>query len=266
MSRQVHKIESAIVAQAHEMGARTFISYYPPLHLSSPSIIASMDALKSGCEGYGIEYVSFAEYDPMGEGVALQMFVLEDIPKKIAQYGRDTAFFSYDCRVQSALIMACLDVGAIFPSPCCPSPYHGFPAALELEGFYFYNNTSYLDDGIKFDAGFEKPELIADSDFIQWTRNQINKKIVDADMGGRFSTWPFPSGVIDTFVAVDYAMRWMTGEINGTDNSNALQWLIEAYTGPGVDIELLVKDGITNNNYYYYLQPYLTFSDEDMFH
>jgi len=257
--RQNHRIDKAIVRQAHEMGARTFINYYPPRYMASPVMVARMDSLASECESLGIEFASIAFYDPMGVGNPSAAFILRDVPERVSQYGKDTAIFSFAEHVQTALIIACLEERAIFPSPFRPSPYEGFPAALALEGFDYNDLLAHINDDVNFVTLLEKPELVADIGFIKGVQAEISEKIIDAGMGGRFSTWPFPSGALDTFVAVDYAIKWMEGETDGNADIDVLLELMGAYVGSGVDIELFARDGVTYDNYVFYMQPYLTF-------
>ena len=58
---------------------------------------------------------------------------------------------------------------------------------------------------------------------------------------------------------VDYAFKWMAGKTNGKADINVMQECMEAYTGPGVDIEPLLEDGVTYDNFFMYMQPYITF-------
>jgi len=91
--------------------------------------------MEAECKKLGIRFVYGAAPDPMGEGglPAAQQFILEDVPRKIGQYGKDTAFFSTNCGMQEPLITAIMKAGGIFPEQCCPSPTHGYPGALGLE-------------------------------------------------------------------------------------------------------------------------------------
>ena len=52
----------------------------------------------------------------------------------VEKYGKETAFFTTNCGMQPSLQAAVLDEpNAYYPQPCCPSPYHAFPATLGLE-------------------------------------------------------------------------------------------------------------------------------------
>ena len=82
-----------------------------------------------------MKFVDATAPDPTGDaGVpGAQQFILEDVPRKIAEYGKDTNFFSTNCAMQEPLIKASLEGGAIYAQQCCPSPYHGYPGALGIE-------------------------------------------------------------------------------------------------------------------------------------
>ncbi len=70
--------------------------------------------------------------------------------------------------MQVPLISAALDEGAIYPQPCCPSPYHGFPSALGIE----------IPEDKKGD--------------VQFAIDQITAEVAERGGTGRFSTWPVP--------------------------------------------------------------------------
>lgn len=93
------------------------------------------DNFQKKADELGIEFIEVSAPDPMGEGgiPATQQFILEDVPRQVAEHGKDTAFFSTNCAMQEPLIKKVLDEGAIFPEQCCPSPYHGYPGALGIE-------------------------------------------------------------------------------------------------------------------------------------
>jgi len=247
-----------IARLAYEAGAKTLVHYSFFRHMSVNAIAVRHDIMKSECERLGIEFVYSDAPDPMGSWVDTfkREYILQDVPRKVAEYGQDTAFFSTECVVQPALIRAVMEEGAIFPSPCCPSPYQGFPSALKLDGFSFYDR----DGGTtRLDAEFDNPEQMVNPDFIQATIEQIDKTIVGAGMGGRFSIRPFPEYALNIFVTFDYATKWMAGKTDGKVDLNVLRELIESYTGPGADIEPYTEEGITYDNYILYMQPSITF-------
>ena len=125
----------SIPAQAEKQGAKVFVHYSFPRHMSYPLLSGRRDIMREECAKLGLEFVDATAPDPTGDaGVSgAQQFILEDVPRMVDKYGKDTAFFSTNCAMQVPLISAVVDTGAIYPQPCCPSPYHGFPSALGIE-------------------------------------------------------------------------------------------------------------------------------------
>ncbi|MCD4714108.1 MAG: DUF3798 domain-containing protein, partial [Clostridiales bacterium] len=89
----------SIVAQAAEMGATTFVHYSFPRHMSYPLLAARRDIFKAECEARGMTFVDATAPDPTGDaGVpGAQQFILEDVPRKVEEYGVNTNFFSTNC-------------------------------------------------------------------------------------------------------------------------------------------------------------------------
>ena len=161
---------TTIIAQAKKMGAKTFVHYSFPRHMSYQLLAMRRDIFKEQCEKNGIKFVDANAPDPTSDAGTngAQQFILQDVPMKIKEYGKDTALFSTNCSMQEPLIKSTLEQGGIFPQQCCPSPYHGYPGAL----------------------GIEIPEdKKGDVDYIL---DQISKKVAEGNGKGRFSTWPVP--------------------------------------------------------------------------
>lgn len=108
--------------QAKAMGAKTLVHYSFARHLASATINQRLEIMKSECEELGINLVMADAPDPLSDvGLAgAQQFILEDVPKKVDEYGQETAFFSTNCGLQEPLIKAVLETGAYYPQPCCP--------------------------------------------------------------------------------------------------------------------------------------------------
>lgn len=72
------------------MGAKTFIHYSFPRHLSMELIARRKDLMEKRCKELGIQFVSVSAPDPMGEqGITgSQQFILEDVPRQLAKYGK----------------------------------------------------------------------------------------------------------------------------------------------------------------------------------
>ncbi len=125
-----------IVETAQEWGAEVLVHYSFARHMGYETIVARFNIMKAACEDAGIEFVPRDAPDPTAEGgpTVSQAFILEDVPKVMAEYaGKKVAFFTTNCGMQEALQTAVLkEENALYPLPCCPSPFHGFPASLGL--------------------------------------------------------------------------------------------------------------------------------------
>ena len=118
-------------------GIDVLIHYSFPRHMAMELIVARHELLQQNADALGIELVDVTAPDPTAEAglSASQQFILEDVPQQLAKYeGKKVAFFTTNCGMQPSLQAAVLDEpNAYYPQPCCPSPYHAFPATLGLE-------------------------------------------------------------------------------------------------------------------------------------
>ena len=126
-----------IIETAKEWGAEVFIHYSFARHLGYETIVARLNIMKEEAELAGIEFVMRDAPDPTGDAgmTGAQTFILSDVPKVMEEYaGKKVAFFTTNCGMQEPLQAAVLkEANALYPLPCCPSPFHGFPSSLELE-------------------------------------------------------------------------------------------------------------------------------------
>ncbi len=230
---------STIPNQAKKQGATTLVHYSFPRHMSIPMLAERRSLMKEECAKIGLEFVDATAPDPTSEAgvTGAQQFILEDVPKMVAKYGKDTSFFSTNCSMQVPLIKAAFDEGAIYSQPCCPSPYHGFPSAL----------------------GLEVPEDIVGG--LQDVIDQTTKIIEDAGLGGRFSTWPVPAAMMATIASADYAVKWINGETDGKVDEKVLAECMSDYAGLDISLNPYVEDGVSYDNYLLFLMDFLTYGD-----
>ncbi len=85
-----------------KLGAKTFVHYSFPRHMSQVLLSSRRELMKKKCAELGIEFVDATAPDPTGDSglPGAQQFILEDVPKMVAKYGKDTAFFSTNCAMQ----------------------------------------------------------------------------------------------------------------------------------------------------------------------
>jgi predicted small lipoprotein YifL len=232
-----------IPVQAQKLGAKTLVHYSFPRHMSIVLLSSRRDLMEAKCKEIGIEFVDATAPDPTGDAglPGAQQFILEDVPKMVEKYGKDTAFFSTNCGMQTPLIKASVDAGAIYPQPCCPSPYHGYPSALGIE------STGYTADAM--------------ANVISETAKKLDEKGVL----GRFSTWPVPVAMMNTVAAGEYAIKWLNGEVGDELDTTVLEGLMTEYAnGISVATTTYVENGTEFPTYRLIMMDFLTYGEEHL--
>ncbi len=226
-----------LIEQAKKMGAETFIHYSFPRHMGYAMLAKRRDILKEEAKKAGIDFVEVTAPDPTSDAgtTGAQQFILEDVPKQVDKYGKQTAFFSTNCSMQVPLIQAVVKTGALYPQPCCPSPYHAYPQALEIE----------IPDDKKGDVDFAIEE--------------IKKAAAEKDMTGRLSTWATPVAMMYIEAGAEYAIEYGKGNTDGKFDVDALKAACEEYVGGPIDLQPLVDDEYDLPNYLMVLTEFLNF-------
>jgi hypothetical protein len=149
---------------------------------------------------------------------------------------KKVAFFTTNCGMQEPLQTAVLaQPNAYYPQPCCPSPYHAFPAVLGLELALGGDDAAAL--------------------------KAIATELQKHDAVGRFSTWPAPVAMSIIRIGYDYAKGYIEGTIEGRNNAEALKALFVERLG-GATIENYTNaEGTTFDNYYTVLLAPVDFND-----
>lgn len=178
-----------VAETAKAMGATTLVHYSFPRHMANSIYLARHDAMQARCAELGIEFVDGTTPDPMAEAgvTATQQYILEDVPRKIEQYGKETAFFSTNVGMHEALIKSIYEGGALFPHPDTPSPFYCYPGALGIE----------VPDDKNGDA--------------QWMCDQISAKLAENNMTGRMGVWMPPALPLIITSLCEYGFRIMDG-------------------------------------------------------
>lgn len=153
----------------------------------------------------------------------------------VAKYGKETAFFSTNCSMQEPLIKTVLDQGALFPQQCCPSPYHGYPAALGIE--------------IPEDKKGDVPYAI----------EQIKSKIAAKDGTGHFSTWELPVNMLFVEAGVEYAKAYLDGTITEKNDKAKIEELMGVSAESGTSVTTYDEADGKFDNFYMILSEYVMF-------
>lgn len=228
---------TTVMEQAQRMGAKVFVHYSFPRHMSYALLAARRDLLKENAAKLGIEFVDATAPDPTGDAgvTGAQQFILEDVPKMVAKYGKDTAFFSTNCSMQIPLIKAVVETGALYPQPCCPSPFHGFPSALDVE--------------VPEDKKGDIPYMV----------ETVGNILKEKGMEGRLSTWPVPANMMFIEAGAEYGIAYAKGELTEKFDPELLKKELEKYAKTDVKINTLEEEGVKYDNYFMVLVDFLNF-------
>ena len=228
-----------IMETCYNWGIEVFIHYSFPRHMAMELIVARHELLEKNAEALGIEMVDVTAPDPTAEAglSASQQFILEDVPQQLAKYeGKKVAFFTTNCGMQPSLQAAVLDEpNAYYPQPCCPSPYHAFPATL----------------GLELEIGGDDEDAL----------HQIALKLQEHDAVGRFSTWAHPVAMTIIEVGVEYAKAYIDGDVTVKNDGEKLKAMLQEKV-PGAKVEPYTDaNGTTFDNYYTILLAPVDFND-----
>jgi hypothetical protein len=217
-----------IATKAHEMGAKTFVHYSFPTHLSTESVSKRRDMMKETSEKLGMKFVEVVTPDPQtGDGAtAMLQFLREDIPRQIEKYGPDTNIFGSNCPMYDVILDEALKLKFIVAEQCCPTPTQAYPTVMGLE----------IDEE---DAGnFDK------------INEMITEKSKEAGMTGRLSGWPIPATIFLPEYAVELSKYIIDNEADIEKdilNKDFLDKFGKDTFGVGVDFQPFKED---IDNYY----------------
>lgn len=224
---------------AYEMGAKTIVHYSFPRHMSVELLLQRRNNMEARAKELGITFVDATTPDPTSDAgtTGTQQFVLEDVPKMIEQYGKDTAFFGTNQAQVEPMIKTVLENGGMFLMPNDPSPFIGYPSALGLE----------IPDEYQGDA--------------EYAAEQISKKLAEMGMTGRAGNWAISLQVLNLKAGAAYAVHYINGDTNGElfDYDMFVQTMTEV-AGEGVSVNR-GKDnsGTILDNYMMILADYMTY-------
>lgn len=228
---------TTIIDKAAEMGAETFVHISFERHLGYATIAGRQAGFKARCAELGIEYVEATAPDPTGDAgvTGAQAWVTENIKVLVDQYGKDTAFFCTNCSMQVPLIQQCAELGAIYPQQCCPSPYHAYPSAFNISTEGHEGDVPYMLD-------------------------QITAKVAEYGNSGRMATWEVPINMMMIEAGVEYAIKYIEGEITDRCDEEALLAEMKLIAGDATTVSHYSDDSTPElENFFMILCPFYTF-------
>lgn len=233
----VPKMGTQIADEMHKLGVKTIVHYSFPRHLAWQPTADRLQNMKDRCAELGMTLVETTTPDPMSDaGVSgTQQFVLEDVPRSVDKYGKETAFFGTNTSQQEPMIKAAVENGAYFTIPADPSPFLGFPSAL----------------------GIEVPEdKLYDS---QYMMDAISEKLAAADMSNHMGTWSAPIMTLFIDGSYAYAEAFCEGETDGKLDAEVFKEVFSECANGEIDLENIVDGGNTYENGFYIMCPYTVF-------
>lgn len=115
------------------------------------------------------------------------------------------------------------------------APYHAFPASL----------------GLEIQAGGDDTEAL----------KAIAAVLKEHNALGRYSTWPSPVNMSIIDVSVEYAKKWIAGEITSKNDGAAIAAMFEEKAPGAIVSNYTNADGQTFDNYYTVLLGAVDFND-----
>lgn len=223
-------------------GCDVLVHYSFARHMSYETIVARYNILKEECEDAGIELLFRDAPDPTGDAgmTGAQQFILEDVPLVMQENaGKKVAFFTTNCGMQEALQAAVLtQENAYYPLPCCPSPFHGFPASLGL--------AVAPEDYGNIDAYLNKAAAV----------------LAKNNALGRFSTWAVPVNMSMIYGGFEYAKEYLDGQFTEKTDAAKLKGALTTAAGAEATLSTYVDgNGKEVSNYFMLLFDNIDFND-----
>jgi hypothetical protein len=233
-----------IIETAKEWGADVLVHYSFARHMGYETIVARYNILQEEAELAGIELVFRDAPDPTGDAgmTGAQTFILSDVPKVMEEYaGKKVAFFCTNCGMQEALQAAVLQQpNALYPLPCCPSPFHGFPSSLGL--------------GVS-------PEDYGD---IESYLGKMASKLDEFGAVDRVSTWAVPVNMSMILGGFEYAKDWIESGADPAQRVNKDKLLAALSAAAGAEAAVTTYVDSNGNevpNYFMILFDNINFRD-----
>ena len=210
-----------LIENAQKMGAKHFVHYSFPRHMSMVLLSRRRDVMIKECAQRGLQFHYVSAPDPTGEGglPGTQQFIFEDVPRELARYGPQTAFFSTNDGMQEPLIRAVLNAKqGYFIEQSTPAPTAGYPAAL----------------GIRI-----LPEKAGD---MAWINAENKRLIAEHGMSGHFGTWTQSIDMVATRSIANLLVDAAAKKIDVRDSATVRKY-IEAEAGGPVTLRRYDPNG-----------------------
>jgi len=222
---------------AAKMGCKTLVHYSFPRHMGVEKLLNRRNAMEARCKEIGVLFVDGTTPDPTSDAgvTGVQQFVLEDVPKMIAKYGAQTAFFGTNQAQVEPMIKTALENGGYFLMPNDPSPFIGYANALGISiPDEYQGNSIYMAE-------------------------QISKALASRGLTGHAGNWNVSLQMLNIQVGCVYAKMYIEGKTNGLFDAAAFKNALVEVAGEGVSINTAVSDGKNLDNYMLILADYMAY-------
>ena len=124
-----------VIWAAKQLGSKTFVHISFPRHMSIETLTRRRMIFEAACKDLGVKFVFETAPDPLSDVgvVGAQQFLLENVPKWIKKYGKDTTFYATNDAHTEPLIRQVIEHGGVFVEASLPSPLLGYPGALGVD-------------------------------------------------------------------------------------------------------------------------------------
>lgn len=225
-----------LVQAAHDMGCTTFVHYSFPRHLAFKPTAQRLANMKTKAAELGMTLVEATTPDPTSDAGAAgtQQFILEDVPRKIAQYGKKIAFFGTNTSQAEPLIRSVMQYGVYYMMPADPTPFSGYPSTMGIE--------------IPTDK---------QGDF-QYVMDQISAKLKAANLTGHMGLWKIPLNTLCIQGGFEYALAYCKGQTNGKVDLAKFKECMTKATGAKIEYSSYTgTNGKQLDNFLYLLAEYV---------
>ena len=183
-----------VIWASKQLGCKTFVHISFPRHMSVEPLTRRRMIMEQACKDLGVKFVFETAPDPLSDVgvVGAQQYLLENVPKWVKKYGKDTSFYATNDAHTEPLIRQITQYGGVMVEARLPSPLLGFPGALGID--------------LKAEQG-NFPAIM----------NKIEKVVVAKGAGGRLGTWSYSFQYSETVGLVQHAMNVVEGKSKMTN-------------------------------------------------
>ena len=119
---------------AQKMGAKNFVHVSFPRHMGIELLGLRYKVMESTCKQIGLNFFAETVPDPASVGVdASKQYILDNMPKWVEKYGKNTAFFATNDAQTEPLVKRVAELGAIFVEQDSASPVLGYSTAFGVD-------------------------------------------------------------------------------------------------------------------------------------